>query len=74
MMWYFTSDTHFDHPWVCRWRGFSYVTEMDKYLIDSWNKTVHGRDVVVVLGDIFWTNHLNYNMNVWNKLKGRRSN
>jgi calcineurin-like phosphoesterase family protein len=71
-MWYFTADLHFDHPYMAQDRGFPYVTKMDKHLIEMWNKTVKPNGVVVVLGDVFWTDHVDYNLKVWKELNGNK--
>ena len=49
---YFISDTHFGHKAMALKRGFSCVEEHDEHIIDMWNKTVHKKAVVYLLGDI----------------------
>jgi calcineurin-like phosphoesterase family protein len=53
---YFTADTHFGHENVIKHSGrpFDSADEMDKYLIDSWNKRVQDTDTVYVLGDVIF--------------------
>lgn len=54
-MTYFISDTHFNHDrkFIYEPRGFKSVQEMNEAIIENWNKTVKGGDVVVVAGDFF---------------------
>lgn len=55
------SDTHFGHTNICRFlrddgtklRPWDDVSEMDKVLIDNWNKTVGPKDKVYHLGDVY---------------------
>ena len=54
---YITSDTHFGHLLSAKLRGFSSLEEMDKYIIDRWNKTVGRKDEVYHLGDFAFGNH-----------------
>ena len=73
IMWYFTADLHFDHPFMSGMRGYECPTFMDNDLIEAWNDTVKPNGVVVVMGDIFWhTMNMNYNLNVWEKLNGNK--
>lgn len=53
---YFTSDTHFSHDNIIKFcqRPFSDVTEMNKTLIDNWNKKVPQDGLVFHLGDFAW--------------------
>ena len=58
MEWWFTGDQHFDHTnkhggiiEYCN-RPFKDVEEMNQALIDNWNSVVHGRDTVVIIGDV----------------------
>lgn len=50
---YFIGDTHFDHKNIIRHnhRPFSNVTEMNRAIINNWNKTVGENDKVYFLGD-----------------------
>lgn len=70
---FFTSDLHFGHKNIIRFdqRPFSTVEEMDKALIDNWNKKVKPGDLVYVLGDMFWTSDTKYVQNILNQLNGQ---
>lgn len=50
---YFIADTHFHHRKIIEYanRPFDKVYEMDKVMIDRWNRTVRPEDVVFHLGD-----------------------
>lgn len=50
---YFTSDLHFGHFNAIGfdYRPFQTVEEMDKALIDNWNRKVTNEDTVYILGD-----------------------
>lgn len=45
------SDTHFGHEKLLELRGFSSVDEMNKAIIDKWNKLIDKEDRVIHLGD-----------------------
>lgn len=51
---YYTADPHFGYPEVLTKTGrpFQTVAEMDKTLIDNWNRVVTPEDTVYLLGDI----------------------
>jgi calcineurin-like phosphoesterase family protein len=51
---YFTADTHFgeNYNWKIKKRPFSSAQEMNKALIQNWNKIVTDRDTVYHLGDV----------------------
>ena len=53
---YFTSDLHLGHSNIislCN-RPFVNIEEMDKVLIEKWNRKVKKNDTVYVMGDIVW--------------------
>ena len=54
MMRWFSSDLHFGHSNIIRYSGrpFDNVDEMNKGLIEAWNRTVAPEDDVWVLGDL----------------------
>jgi calcineurin-like phosphoesterase family protein len=47
------SDTHFGHTNILNYcdRPFKTVQDMDKYIIDKWNKTVTNDDTIIHCGD-----------------------
>ncbi len=51
---YCISDLHLDHTNIIRFckRPFETTAEMNKALIDNWNKTIKFNDVVLFLGDL----------------------
>ena len=53
---YFVSDTHFGHDNILRFckRPFSNIEEMDRTLIENWNKKVPEDGLVFHLGDFAW--------------------
>jgi len=72
-MWWYTADLHIDHTWVAGWRGFSNVYQHDRAIINGWKSVVKPRDVVVVCGDIFWTDYnINAVLNLWKSLPGNK--
>lgn len=50
---FFIADTHFGHKNIIEYenRPFKDIYEMDKIIINNWNKTVKAQDKVFVLGD-----------------------
>ena len=51
---YFTSDLHFWHKNAIIYtnRSFETVEEMNERLVENWNKLVHPKDKVYILGDV----------------------
>lgn len=51
---FFTSDQHFHHKKISEYcnRPFESSEEMDRVLIEMWNKTVGRNDLVYLLGDL----------------------
>ena len=54
---FFTSDLHFNHVNLITNIRHMTVEENNKLIIDNWNKVVHKKDVVYILGDITMENH-----------------
>ena len=52
---YFTSDWHFGHKTILKYRDFKSIEEHNRTFIDNFNKTVKKRDTVFFLGDIVFT-------------------
>lgn len=67
------ADPHFGHENIIRYcnRPFESVIEMDKALIDNWNKTVSNDDIVWVLGD-FALSSKDYTKSIIKSLRGRK--
>lgn len=70
---FFTSDLHFGHKNVIKLdnRPYHTIREMDKSLIENWNKKVRGNDIVYVLGDMFWKCEPKYVQDILSLLNGR---
>ncbi|MCR4617261.1 MAG: metallophosphoesterase family protein [Lachnospiraceae bacterium] len=51
---YFIADTHFSDDSILRYenRPFENIDEMNKVLVDNWNKTVSKDDTVFLVGDV----------------------
>ena len=49
---HFIADLHFGHTNMALKRGFNTVEEHDEYIISQWNKKVHKRSTVYILGDV----------------------
>lgn len=49
---FYTSDPHFGHEFMAKYRDFSSVEEHDQVIVDSWNQSVTKRDTVWILGDL----------------------
>nr|DAJ23365.1 MAG TPA: metallophosphatase domain protein [Caudoviricetes sp.] len=65
-----TSDLHFGHKNIIKYenRPFKDIEEMDKAIIELWNKTVKKDDKIYILGDFSWykgekTNEILYKLN-----------
>jgi len=43
---------HLGHKWMAKHRGFQDEFHHDEHLIEQWNKVVHKRDLVYILGDV----------------------
>jgi len=57
------SDPHFGHKnLITGKRGFNTVEEHDQLIIDNWNKVVHKKDKVFLLGDIAMETHKYYHL------------
>ena len=63
---FFTSDTHFGHSNIIKYcaRPFSNTEEMDKVLIENWNKKVPKDGIVYHLGDFAWGT-----INYWERIR-----
>ena len=53
---YYTSDLHLGHANVIRHcnRPFADVIQMDKTLVENWNRIVHRNDTVYIVGDFIF--------------------
>lgn len=54
---YFTSDTHFGHTNIIKYcnRPFADAGEMDRFIVEEWNKIVKPEDTVFHMGDVAFT-------------------
>jgi calcineurin-like phosphoesterase family protein/2'-5' RNA ligase len=71
---FFISDLHLDHANIIKYcnRPFRSVSEMNDFIVNTWNKTVRKNDIVYFLGDMaygrgsrktrFWLEKLNGNI------------
>lgn len=69
---YITSDHHFGHIKIIEYedRPFDLVSQMDRYMIDEWNRVVCDDDVVIHLGD-FSLLPPEETIDICNELKGQ---
>ena len=69
---FFTSDSHFFHYNSIRHsnRPYSDVQEMNRTLVDNWNKRVRQEDIVYHLGDFCWKG-LSQTKGILSQLKGK---
>lgn len=67
---YFCSDLHFFHKLMVKERGFSSAEEMNRVLIDNWNKTVNKEDEVWFLGDLSFSSPV-LAADILNQLNGK---
>ncbi len=49
---FYTADTHFNHAFVAGTRNFATAEEHDEELIENFNRTVHKKDHLWILGDL----------------------
>ena len=70
---FFISDTHFNHANIINLanRPFKDVLEMNKILIENWNKTVSKHDTVFMLGD-FCFGQASVWQNILSQLNGEK--
>ena len=57
-MYWFTSDEHYGHEKVIDYnnRPFKSIKEMDRVLIENFNKVVSRNDIIIHAGDFCWLN------------------
>lgn len=70
---FYIADWHYDHKNVIHFdnRPFSSIKEMNKELIERWNKVVFAGDIVYILGDMFWCK-VSEAIEVLDKLNGKK--
>lgn len=70
---FFIADTHFGHENIIKYcnRPFKSTTEMNRVLIDNWNRTVKDEDIVWMLGD-FAFGSKDYIKSITSQLNGRK--
>lgn len=71
---WFTSDTHFGHKSIMEFthRPWSTKGEMERGLIQNWNKKVSDRDLVFVLGDFYFHKSKSELQRLLGTLKGEK--
>jgi calcineurin-like phosphoesterase family protein len=71
---FFISDTHFGHSNIIRLanRPFKDVDEMDKAMIENWNRVVSEGDTVWHLGDFCWDKTAGGAAQLLGQLQGRK--
>ena len=71
---YYIADTHFSHRNIIRLCGrpFGSVEEMNKTIIDNWNRRVTGSDTVYILGDFSYRTTAEDTAAILDALKGRK--
>ena len=71
---YLIGDTHFFHRNIIAYcnRPFADVADMNRKLIENWNKVVRAEDKVIVVGDFALSGKDNI-INVGNQLNGRKT-
>ena len=70
----YISDLHFFHKNLLKgldMRPFDSIEEMNEHIISQWNSKVQGGDLVIILGDLFWTNDVDAINKILNRLKGQ---
>ena len=72
---YFTSDTHIGHYNICRYcnRPFESRSDMDKSLVENWNRVVPEDGIVVHCGDftLIHKENMDKYQKLFNKLNGK---
>ena len=70
---FITSDLHFGHTNILKFcsqsRPFKDVAEMDKVIIENWNRRIQQYDIVYILGDISFAK-LDSTVGILNRLNG----
>lgn len=71
---YFIADTHFFHEKIIKMcnRPFDNVEEMNKKLIENWNKKVTDDDTVYILGDVSFKGSKENTISILKQLKGKK--
>lgn len=70
---FYISDTHFGHKNILRYdnRPFFTLSEMEKAIIENWNRVVSKNDTVYILGDFSWYGDKE-TIEILNKLAGQK--
>jgi len=64
------SDLHFGHKWMAHHRGFQDEFYQDEHIVEQWNKVVHKKDLVYILGDVTMESKEHYYR--FNTMNGRK--
>lgn len=71
---FYTADLHLGHANIIKLnnRPFKTIEEMDKTLIENWNKVVTPNDDIYILGDLCYRTHHDNMLHYISQLKGRK--
>lgn len=69
----YIADLHFYHENVIKLdnRQFADIRSMNQHIVNQWNTKVKGGDIVIVLGDLFWSKNPDEINWILNRLTGK---
>lgn len=59
---WFTSDTHFSHERILKYRKIDTLDNMNNIIIKNWNSNIQPKDTVYFLGDFCFDNKITYDL------------
>ena len=70
----YISDCHWNHKNILRYdnRPWQNVHDMEREMIELWNKTVDTHDIVYILGDVVWSNKYEEWVRILSQLVGEK--